>query len=132
MRTPNVALHGEMGLFCSEQRQWMCVSRQWCRLTNMAEACINKPIFKWAYRLAIKGKKNIKKLTIDFYSRIGISNISNITNELAFSRIKDGLKLVLSEHFEIIWLGKLTQESAMRGTGLNKLQTYRKYKQYSS
>ncbi len=46
-----------------------------------------------------------------------------------FSSIKDGLKLVLSEHFEIIWFGKLTRESAMRGTGLNKLQTYRKYKQ---
>ncbi len=65
---------------------------------------------------------------MDFYNRIGINHLSNITNELVFSSIKD-LKLVLSEHFEIIWFGKLTRESAMRGTGLNKLRTYRKYKQ---
>ncbi len=51
-------------------------------------------------------------------------------NELVFSSIKENLKLVLSEHVEIIWFTKLTQESAMRGTGLNKLRTYRKYKQY--
>ncbi len=30
---------------------------------------------------------------------------------------------------KIIWFGKLTWESAMRGTGLNKLRTCRKYKQ---
>ncbi len=85
----------------------------------MAETRINKAIFKWAYRLTIKGKKNIKKLTMDFYNRIGMNHLSNITNELLFSSIKDDLKLVLSEHFEIIWFGKLTRESAMRGTGLN-------------
>ncbi len=104
-----------------------CVSRQWCRLTNMAETRINKAIFKWAYRLAIKGKKNIQKLTMDFYNRIGMNHLSN--NELLFSSIKDDLKLVLSEHFVIIWFIKLTRQSAMRGTGLNKLRTYRKYKQ---
>ncbi len=95
----------------------------------MAETLINKAIFKWAYRLAIKGKKNIKKLAMDFYNRIGMNHLSNITNELVFSSIKDDLKLVLSEHFEIIWFAKLAQESAMRGTDLNKLRTYRKYKQ---
>ncbi len=59
---------------------------------------------------------------MDFYNRIGMNYlISNITNELVFSSIKDDLKLVLSEHFEIIWFDKPTQQSAMKGTGLNKL-----------
>ncbi len=49
-------------------------------------------------------------LTMDFYNRIGMNHLSNIKNELVFSSIKDDLKLVLSEHFEIIWFGKLTQE----------------------
>ncbi len=71
---------------------------------------------------------NIKKLTMDFYNRIGMHHLSNITNELVFSSIEDDLKLVLSKHFEIIWFEQLTRESAMRGTGLNKLRTYRKYK----
>ncbi len=57
---------------------------------------------------------------MDFHNRIGRNHLSNITNELVFSGIKDDLKLVLSEHFEIIWFGKLTRESAMRGTGLIK------------
>ncbi len=107
--TPNVAVQGDMGWSCNEQRQWMCVSRQWCRLIKMAETCINKVIFKWAYQLAIKGKKNIKTLTMDFYNRIGMNHLSNITNEPVFSSIKNDLKRVLSEHFEIIWFGKLTR-----------------------
>ncbi len=53
---------------------------------------------------------------MDFYTRIGMNHLSNIENELVFSSIKDDLKLVLSEHFEIIWFGKLTRESEMRGT----------------
>ncbi len=42
-----------------------------------------------AYRLVMKGKTNIQKLTMDFYSRIGMNHLSNITNELVFSSIKD-------------------------------------------
>ncbi len=63
---------------------------------------------------------------MEFYNRIGM-NLSNITNQLVFSSIKDDLKLVLSEHLEIIWFGKLTRKSTISGTGLNKLRTYRKY-----
>ncbi len=92
----------------------------------MAETRINKAIFKW--HVDLKGKKNIQILTMDFYNRIGMNHLSNITNEQVFSSITDDLKLVLSEHFEIIWFGKLTHESAMRGTSLNN-KTDRKYKQ---
>ncbi len=66
---------------------------------------------------------------MDFYNRIGMNHLSNITNELLFSSIKEDPKLVLSEYFGIIWFGKQTRESAMRGTALNKLRTYGKYKQ---
>ncbi len=45
---------------------------------------------------------------MDFYNSIAMNHLSKITNKLMFSSIK---------HFEIIWFG----ESAVRGTGLNKL-----------
>ncbi len=108
--------------------QWICLSRLWCRITNIAETCINKAILKWEYRLAIKSKKNIQKLTMDFYNRIGMNHLSNITNELVFSSTKGDQKLVVSEHFKMIRFGKLNRESAMKGIYINKLQTYRKYK----
>ncbi len=37
--------------------------------------------------------------------------------------------LIEDKNFPIIWFGKLTRESAMKETGLHKLQTYRKCKQ---
>ncbi len=91
-----------MGWPCSEQIQWMCY-RDSGRLTNMAETCMNKAIFKWAYRLAMQDKNIVKNLQWIFYNNIGKNHLSNITNELVFSSIKDDLTLVLSEHFEIIW-----------------------------
>ncbi len=80
-----------------------CVYRDSGRLTNMAETCMNKAIFKWAYRLAMQDKNIVKNLQWIFYNNIGKNHLSNITNELVFSSIKDDLTLVLSEHFEIIW-----------------------------
>ncbi len=55
---------------------------------------------------------------MEFYDSIDMNDLNNITNELVFSSIKDDPRLVLSKYFEIIWFGKLTRESTMKGTGL--------------
>jgi hypothetical protein len=127
-RTPNVALQGEMGWSCSEKRQWVCVTRQWCRLRNLQETCINKTIFKWAYRHAIQGKKNHQKLIVEFYRGIDMDHLCDTQEGLQFKHLKDDLISVLSDHYEQVWMEKLHREGAVRGTGRNKLRTYRKFK----
>jgi len=127
-RTPNVALQGEMGWLGNDQRQWVCVTRQWCRFRNMQDMRINKAIFKWAHRYAIQGAKNSQKMIMAFYHSIDMDNLCNIQEDLQFKYLKEDLILALSNHYETVWLEKLHHESAGRGAGRNKLRTYRKFK----
>ena len=34
---PNAAVNGDMCWSAPEHKQWICVTRKWCRLTNMAD-----------------------------------------------------------------------------------------------
>ena len=97
-RTPTVALQGELGWACCGQRQWMCITRHWCRLSSLAEWGINKTVFKWVY--ASEGKRNSRRHIMDFYNNIGMNHLSNINNNLLFNNIKEDMELVLHEHYE--------------------------------
>ena len=42
---PNTAINGDMGWPMPQQRQWICVIRHWCKLTNMNNTLLTKRIF---------------------------------------------------------------------------------------
>ncbi len=42
------AIQGDMDWILPSQRQWINVTRYWCRLMNMNNARVNKRIFLWA------------------------------------------------------------------------------------
>ena len=60
---PNAAVNGDMGWPAPEHRQWMCITRKWCRLVNLDESLITEKVFKahldqgnprhktWCYRV---------------------------------------------------------------------------------
>ncbi len=43
--TPNVAVQGDMGWKLAPHRQWIAMTRHWCRLINMEIGRLNKRIF---------------------------------------------------------------------------------------
>lgn len=55
---PNAAVHGDMGWRTPAHRQWLAVTRQWCRLVNIDNARLNKRIFSWAHEQASAREKN--------------------------------------------------------------------------
>ena len=127
-RTPVAALQGEMGWTTSDQRQWMCVTRHWCRLANLDANHSNNVVFVWAHGHAVRGRKNGHYHTMKFYEDIGMNHLANISTLPVFSELKDDIKTVLFEHYEVLWYAKLSRESAVRGNGRNKLRTYRMFK----
>ena len=44
--SPNAAVNDDMGWPAPEQRQWMCITRKWCRLVNLDESIITKKVFQ--------------------------------------------------------------------------------------
>ena len=60
---PKAAINGDMSWPAPEHRQWMCITRKWCRLINLDESFITKKVFKahldqgnprhktWCYRV---------------------------------------------------------------------------------
>ena len=42
---PNTAINGDMCWSMSQQKQWICVIRQWCKLTNMNNTLLTKIFF---------------------------------------------------------------------------------------
>ena len=43
---PNAAVNGDLGWSAPEHRQWMCITRKWCRLVNLDESFITKKSFR--------------------------------------------------------------------------------------
>ncbi len=127
--TPNAAVQGDMGWKLAPHRQWIAVTRHWCRLVNMENGRLNKRIFLWAYRVAGGTRKNwcwrIKK----FYREIGLPYLEDIGTPVVPSAVINDVNLALSELYVTRWQEQVTREDSIRGTGHNKLRTYCKYKQ---
>ena len=43
---PIAAVNGDMGWPAPEHRQWMCITRKWCRLITLDESLITKIVFR--------------------------------------------------------------------------------------
>ncbi len=50
--TLNGAIHGDMGWRLATPRQWITVTRQWCRMMNMVNTRINKRVLLWSLNKA--------------------------------------------------------------------------------
>ena len=61
---PNAAINGDIGWPAPEHKQWMCVTRKWCRLVNFDDSLLAKKLLShlvqcnascktWCYRVQI-------------------------------------------------------------------------------
>ena len=126
---PNAAVNGDMGWPAPEHRQWMCITRKWCRLVNLDESFTTKKVFKahldqgnsrhktWCYRVKM------------FYQQIELDIC--LGDRLAVRAILISVNTKLQVYFENCWREKLDAEFARGGpdAGGNKLRTYRRFKE---
>ena len=126
---PNAAVQGDMGWPSPSQRQWLCVVRHWCNMINMDSARLTKKVFRWAHNQALAGnKKNWVYLVNKYMCDINLQEITNVHSTLNVKQTVNNVKMKLNEIHEIKWLEKINREEAVRGTGRNKLRTYRLFK----
>lgn len=127
-RTPIAAMQGDMGWSSQEYRQWVCISRQWCRLSQLEENRLNKKVFQWAYNISVKGKRSIMSFISKFYHNIDMDFMNDIESDLSYISMKTKIDEKLKHHFNRQWDQKVNQERARRGNGRNKLRVYAKFK----
>ena len=126
--TPNVGIIGDMGWTLPIQRQWICVTRQWCRLINMDNARINKKVFEWSIDKSCHRVKNWSYRVSDFFKKLQMNHLLNIANSFDTHMVLSDMSSVLSEYYESDWYNRLMRVNSSSGQGQNKLRTYRKFK----
>ena len=125
-KTPTTAVLGEMGWEPQTVKQWVCVTRQWCRFSVMDDSRINKHVFKWAVNS--KYKNWVFKCKSKFES-CGLEYIANIDQQLSPKHtVRDARKCLMDNFIEASWREDLNRITAKHGPGLNKLRTYRLFK----
>ena len=126
--TPNAATQGDMGWCCQNQKQWLCVTRQWCRFMNMDQSRINKQIFCWTNQKAGPHNKNWCSRVHVFYRKLSMHHLLNTNSDFNTDSVIKDMSDVLSEHYEVEWYAKVSQNAARNGNGQNKLRTYKLFK----
>ena len=125
--TSNAAVIGDMGLVPPVVNQYESITRQWCRMVNMADTRLNKKIFMWSYRYAALKCKNWVYKTMNYYNsnRCAIlCNVKiNIDKEHAVKIVKDATY----QNFINEWEKEVRRDKGKR-TGNNKLRTYKLFK----
>ena len=122
------AVRGDMGWSTPAHRQWMAVTRQWCRLVNMNNTRLNKRIFCWAHEKAQARCRNWIFRVQQFYRGIHMDHMANVGYHFDVSHCLQDMDVVLFEHYEVLWVAELSRVTGRNNTGRNKLRTYRQFK----
>ena len=93
-RTPIAAMQGDMGWTVSEHLQWLCLTRQWCRLAHMEPS----RVFAWAHNIALQGKRTALFHTMCYYTEQQMDHLCDINNELDYYSLKENINSTLHCH----------------------------------
>jgi len=127
--TANAAVQGDTGLLPPMVGQWETITRQWCRMCNMADDRLNKVIFKWAFRIGNKKCKNWIWTTSTFYKSVNLGRLVGVNLCLNKDETVKLVSDVVRELFFNKWQVSVRSVEGSSRTGGNKLRTYRNFKQ---
>ncbi len=99
------------------------MARQWCCLARMDESRLNQKVFVWSV-----GKKDWMVNVRSYFQKINMEHILDIDSDRDLKAIMTELDLSLTQYYEQQWHAKLQRQLAIRGSGQNKLRTYRQFK----
>ena len=123
-KTANAAILGEMGWTPQKVIQQMCICRQFCRYSKMDERRLNLHVIKWALNANCDNWINKVK---HLYVNLDLEYLMDFEIPHGKSDVKM-LKHKLLIQFEEVWKAELSRIEGRRGIGLNKLRTYRLFK----
>ena len=126
--TPVAAVNGDTAWYPMECRLWKSVLNHWCRLVNMDDNRLNKKVFKWCDLKSSNSCKNWNFKVKKQFQKYNAQDSYQITYPVESSSICSLIVNRVYENFVEKWHGDLNQTSSRRGTGGNKLRTYRQMK----
>ena len=128
---PTAAVRGDMGWSTPSHRQWLAVTRQWCRLVNMNGMRLNKRIFTWAHDKGGPRCKNWVFRVQQFYRHdrlLHMDHMANVDYDFNTAACTRDIDEVLHEHYEVLWVAEVARVAGRNNVGRNKLRTYRQFK----
>ena len=122
------AVNGDTAWYPMECRLWKSVLNHWCRLVNMDDNRLNKKVFKWCDLKSSNSCKNWNFKVKKQFQKYNAQDSYQITYPVESSSICSLIVNRVYENFVEKWHGDLNRTSSRRGTGGNKLRTYRQMK----
>ena len=126
--TPIAAIQGDIGWSIPITHQWIAITRQWCRISNMETHRLTKKVINWSKNITINKQRNWIHKCVVFYENNNLLDISSVNNIPNVHSVLECLKTTMNIIWKNKWSDELYSENARRGTGHNKLRTYRLFK----
>lgn len=120
---PNSAVIGDMGWLNPDDRHWLSVGRNWCRLVNMKEHRLNKHVFQWGQRASIAGTKNWISRCRSKWQSLDVNY--DTKKHLHTRNFISSIKMSLINDFHESWHNDINRDGSKVGNGNNKLRLYK-------
>ena len=129
--TPSAAINGDMGWRLPIERQWSAVSRLWHRLSAMPVDRLSHRIFVWGDNAATSRFRNWHFRVHQQFNSLGVGQYTHpgVVRSLQRRPFLRAIEAGLTRQRDQLWSAEINRVGAKRGAGLNKLRTYRSFKQ---
>ena len=114
--TPIAAIQGDIGWSIPITHQWIAITRQWCRISNMETHRLTKKVINWSKNITINKQRNWIHKCVVFYENNNLLDISSVNNIPNVHSVLESLKTTMN----IIWKikGQMSCTVKMHGEGL--------------
>ena len=126
--TPVAAVNGDTAWYPMECRLWKSVLNHWCRLVNMDNNRLNKQVFIWCDLKSNNSCRNWNFRVRKQFQKYNVQENYQISYPINSSFICSLIVDKIYDDYVQKWHSDLNRTSARRGSGGNKLRTYKQMK----
>ncbi|XP_060589316.1 uncharacterized protein LOC132744577 [Ruditapes philippinarum] len=127
--TPNAAVSGDMGWVPPLVRQWKSVAIFWVRLSQTNTCRLNKRIELWSLTKGAPQCKNWFYHVQKQWNELNLGMFCDLSSPIAKTSFVRQVESLTMEGFKAEWIRSVNCTVGPSGRGLNKLRTYRTFKQ---
>ena len=103
---PNTAVNGDMGWDIPEHRQWLSVTRKWCRIIRMSDTSLTKKFFLGYWAQSSPSCKTWFFKVTTFFAKYDDEQ-QCLSPEVSTSAVLNSIKPKLLAEYELEWQEKL-------------------------
>ena len=127
-QTPNSAVQGDMGWKMIYHHVWINDIKLMYRTSSMPETRLSKHVYEWARMLSFDKKNSLYRVDEMLIKLDVMFDVEHLT-DYNLNAVLSDLESKLMEFELKQWSDDVHRVNAVRGTGKNKLRTYRLFKQ---